>query len=472
MRLKNTTTLKRTQSKPSRSPTHELSAETDAACELGMPPVSTSRRKLIFFSRKRNVNTLLSCTRNPHASAWKSGFEAGVSAIPRLRLARSPEQKLGEGFEFLGPFSQALGDPSRLAQKPLRLALGALDPHGSGSGGLAARLVRAGGLADLLPRRPHVQEVVADLEREPHAFPVVAESALERGRRSADLRPEEERSADQHAGLSRVHGEDAPERHALSFQEQVHRLAPDHALRPGRFRDDPDQSTGILRLPLRGPGERLEREGQERVPREDGHALPVHDVVRGASAPPVVVVHAGEIVVDQGKGVDHLERGGGWNRGSASSQHRLAGEKTEGGPQSLAAREDAVSDRGVKRPGFLARARQSRRERRVDSPPGAVEVALKKGARPPHAPPRPRTPGPPGRERLPPASAAGFASPPRPGPPCTASRAGFPLRRRGSIPRARDLPARASRRAPRGAPSSARRKSRPGPRRNRALCAS
>src|SRR5882672_5557094 len=402
MRLKNTTTLKRTESKPSSSPTHVLSAETDAACELGIPPVSTSRRKLIFFSRKRNVNTLLSWTRNPHASAWKSGFEAGDSAIPLLRLTRSPEQKLGEGFEFPGPFSQAPGDPCRLAQEPLRLLLGALDPDGAGRGGLAARLVRAGSLADLLPRRPHVQEVVADLEREPDARSVVAESPLERGGRSADLRAEEERSADEHAGLSRVHGENAPERHSLAFEKEVHRLAPDHALRPGRFRDDPHQGTGNLRLPLRCPGERLERERQERVPREDGHALPVHDMVRGASAPPVVVVHAGEIVVDQGKGVDHLERDGGWNRGSALSQHRLAGEKAEGGPQSLAARENAVADRGVERPGRQKRAGKSRLERSVDSPPGAVEVALKKGARPPHAPPRRRTPGPPGRERLPP----------------------------------------------------------------------
>src|SRR5438552_11527911 len=113
MRLKNTTTLKRTESKPSRRPTHVLSAETDAACELGIPPVSTSRRKLIFFSRNRNVNTLLSWTRNPHRRAWKSGFEAGVSAIPRLRLARSSDEKLGEGFEFPGPLPQPRGDLER-----------------------------------------------------------------------------------------------------------------------------------------------------------------------------------------------------------------------------------------------------------------------------------------------------------------------------------------------------------------------
>ena len=45
-----------------------LSAQTEAAWELGIPPVSTKRRTLIFFSRRRKVNTLLSWTRNPQAN--------------------------------------------------------------------------------------------------------------------------------------------------------------------------------------------------------------------------------------------------------------------------------------------------------------------------------------------------------------------------------------------------------------------
>src|SRR5678809_1217937 len=183
MRLKNTTTLNRMESKPVRSPTHVLSAATDAACELGIPPVSTSLRTLIFFSRTRNVNTLLSCTRKPHARAWKSGFDAGATAmvLPPPPLAGSPEQESGQGPEFGGAPPQPRGDPVRLAQEPGHLALGALDPDRRDGRGLAARLVRAHRLPDLLPAGSDVQEIVSDLERQPHPAAVLAEAASLRG---------------------------------------------------------------------------------------------------------------------------------------------------------------------------------------------------------------------------------------------------------------------------------------------------
>jgi hypothetical protein len=56
---------------------------TEAAWLLGIPPVSTSRLTLIFFSRTRKVNTLLNWTRNPHKSAWTMGLgERGMSVLP------------------------------------------------------------------------------------------------------------------------------------------------------------------------------------------------------------------------------------------------------------------------------------------------------------------------------------------------------------------------------------------------------
>src|SRR6185503_6513326 len=95
IKLKKRTTWKSTDPIPSRSPTQVLSAHTDAAWELGMPPVSTRRRTLIFFSRRRKVNTLLSWTRNPQRRAWTRGLEEiGM-------LVRPVQEELGHRDELL-----------------------------------------------------------------------------------------------------------------------------------------------------------------------------------------------------------------------------------------------------------------------------------------------------------------------------------------------------------------------------------
>jgi hypothetical protein len=62
-----------------------------------------------------------------------------------------------------------------------------------------------------------------------------------------------------------------------------------------------------------------EREREQRVAGEDGDGLAVDDVAGGLAAAEVVVVHAGEVVMDEGHGVHHLEGrgGGGGGRGTA-----------------------------------------------------------------------------------------------------------------------------------------------------------
>jgi hypothetical protein len=45
IRLKNSVTQNRPERKPAESPIIVVSAETEAACELGIPPVSTKRRR-------------------------------------------------------------------------------------------------------------------------------------------------------------------------------------------------------------------------------------------------------------------------------------------------------------------------------------------------------------------------------------------------------------------------------------------
>jgi hypothetical protein len=82
-RLKNTVTSNSNELTPVLKATQVLRAATDAAWELGIPPISTKRLKLIFFSRARFVNTLVSCTKAPQASAWKSGLEVACNGMDR-----------------------------------------------------------------------------------------------------------------------------------------------------------------------------------------------------------------------------------------------------------------------------------------------------------------------------------------------------------------------------------------------------
>ena len=59
-------------------------------------------------------------------------------------------------------------------------------------------------------------------------------------------------------------------------------------------------------------GDEAERVGQERVPGEDRHRLAEDLVAREPPAAVVVVVHGGQVVVDQRVGVDQLEGSRRW----------------------------------------------------------------------------------------------------------------------------------------------------------------
>jgi len=69
----------------------------------------------------------------------------------------------------------------------------------------------------------------------------------------------------------------------------------------------------------------LEREREQRVAGEDRHILSEDLVVGGLAAAEVVVVHAGQIVVDERHGMDHLGRAGGGDGSGLVATDELAG---------------------------------------------------------------------------------------------------------------------------------------------------
>jgi len=66
-------------------------------------------------------------------------------------------------------------------------------------------------------------------------------------------------------------------------------------------------------------------------------------VVGRLAAAEVVVVHAGEVIVDEGHGVDHLDGAGSGHRGGGGAAHKLAGGDAENGAHALSAGEEGVA---------------------------------------------------------------------------------------------------------------------------------
>ena len=89
----------------------------------------------------------------------------------------------------------------------------------------------------------------------------------------------------------------------------------------------------------------LERERQQRVAREHAQRLAELPVRRQPAAPVVVVVHGGQVVVDQRERVRALDRHGSGQRARPRSSHRLARGQREQRPHPLARRERGVAER-------------------------------------------------------------------------------------------------------------------------------
>ena len=123
-------------------------------------------------------------------------------------------------------------------------------------------------------------------------------------------------------------------------------------------------TTGVVRGRL--PREERKRFGLEAVSREDRDAVAVHDVQRGPAAAQRVVVHRGEVVVNERVGVNQLDGARRWKRigdrvvGGAAAADGVRGGQGQQRPQPLASREDAVAHRfreegrAVWRPGEIA----------------------------------------------------------------------------------------------------------------------
>ena len=234
----------------------------------------------------------------------------------------------------------------------------------------------ARGLAGLGGVALGLEEVVDDLEREADVARVRAQRRELLLARAADDGAELGRGDEERARLARVDRLEAVERRVGGARLQVQRLARREAEKARRVREARDEvERGSGRQPgaatrvEAGLGERPERAHEERDRGEDRDALAVRPVERRAAPARRRVVHRREVVEDERRRVDHLDRGARVDELGARRAEEVAREDDERRPDALARREQGLADggrEGVEGVRLPFRRREEAREARVD----------------------------------------------------------------------------------------------------------
>jgi hypothetical protein len=261
-----------------------------------------------------------------------------------------------EGFEWGCGFAEGSEGGEGVGDEFFGVVEALVDAEDGGPGGFVDGGVLAGGLAELGGVLGHVEDVVDDLEGEAGFFAEGAEAGDGVQSRSGEVASGDDGDGDEGSGFGAVDALDELGGGLDAFGFDVHDLATDHAV---------GQAAGEIGADAGGDGvgdglqdgdgrvwravearDGLEGEGLEGVAGEDGGGLAEDDVAGGQAAAEVVVVEGGEVVVDEGIGVDHLERGTerrGLGVEFLRTQNHTGGFETEDGAEAFSAREGAVA---------------------------------------------------------------------------------------------------------------------------------
>ena len=164
----------------------------------------------------------------------------------------------------------------------------------------------------------------------------------------------------------------------LALRLDVDDLAAHHAVSPGGVRDVGDEHRDDPGVARPGPVQRDELEGQreKRVAGEDRDGLAEDLVIRERAAAIVVVVHGGQVIVDQRVRVDQLQRARRLHHLLRAAAHGLRAGDDEDRTQALAPCAHAVVHGAMQRGRCRRLGRQHALERFVDQRPARLHVAL------------------------------------------------------------------------------------------------
>ncbi len=126
-------------------------------------------------------------------------------------------------------------------------------------------------------------------------------------------------------------------------------------------------------------GEDSEGFGEEGVAGEDGHAFAVDFMAGGAATAEVVVVHAGEVIVDEGVGVHDLDGASGGEGFVDVAPAGFIGGESEDGAESLASGKNGVAHGLVDGLGLRGFAGEELAKSRIDLLLAVLEVGFEIG---------------------------------------------------------------------------------------------
>ena len=186
-----------------------------------------------------------------------------------------------------------------------------------------------------------------------------------------------EAEADERAGLKLLEPRDRSDVERHFFGGEIHHLAAGHARgtgRAGEFRDElrPDERILVRRL----GGQHLKGERVERVSGENGGAFVVSAVDGRLATPEVVIVHAGQVVMDQRVDVDAFDGEAHAKRTLPVDMEEAAAGDDEQRAKPLAATDRSIAHGFVQACARVFRDRQQRTEQAVDIGGDAVERRL------------------------------------------------------------------------------------------------
>jgi hypothetical protein len=192
--------------------------------------------------------------------------------------------------------------PQRLGPLP-----GRRQPERRDIGRLALLGVLARGLAEFVRALRHVEHVVDDLERQSDRAAVDLERRCNRRIETTRAGAHPHRGGEQRAGLHPVHPLEFFERQRAADRGEVERLAAAHAQGRRGMRQFAHQRRARAIRQIR-VGQHLERLGLQRVAGQHRGGLVERDVHGRLAAPHRVVIHAGQVVVNQRVHVHVLDR--------------------------------------------------------------------------------------------------------------------------------------------------------------------
>jgi len=155
--------------------------------------------------------------------------------------------------------------------------------------------------------------------------------------------PQAQGSGNQGTGLGPMNFHKPLERDPFLFRIQIEDLSGDQSQAAGGMGELRDHGGARVAAIGFGSGYRSKGLGKQSITRQDRHSLAVNPVVCGAAAAEVVVIHARQVVVNEGVGVDAFDGAGGGQSSGLLSAGGTGGGEAENGAEPFPPGEKAVA---------------------------------------------------------------------------------------------------------------------------------